>query len=321
MQSQIQSPSTSSAVHTKICIATRDLDAARSVAGLLAEVLRPEPLAISVFEALAPAHRVEAYYDSAPDLAHIAAALVDLGVDGVQAPFAEDVPDANWVTISQKALPPIEAGRFVVHGSHDRTTIGHRLGAIEIDAGEAFGTAHHATTLGCLHAIDRLTCNRTFRDVLDLGCGSGVLAIAAGRVLPHARVTGSDIDAVATDVATANARRNRMGNRVRFVTAVGLAHPALRARRPFDLIIANILARPLVELAPALHRATSRGGRVVLSGLLVSQAAEVIARYRSVGFVLDRRDDLVGWSILTLRRGLMDRGASSSAPCRSRGAG
>lgn len=287
----------------KIIISCPDYDAARSVAGFLEEALVPPPHAVTVFEDGAPAQRVEAYFDALPDMDGLAEALHDIGKPGIGAPVVEPVPDENWVTVSQAALPPISAGRFTIHGSHDRDKVGYGPGTIEIDAGEAFGTAHHATTLGCLLAIDRLTRQRTFARVLDLGCGSGVLAIAAARVLPRAEVIASDIDAIATGVAAENARINRVGRRIRFVTATGLEHPDLRGGIPFDLIIANILARPLIELAPILRGALAPGGRLVLSGLLVTQAAEVFANYRSAGFVLDKRQDLVGWTILTLRLG------------------
>ena len=166
-------------IQTKIVVACADSDAARSVSGYLGEAMFPEPLALTVFEDGPHAHKVEAYFETAPDLAALTEALAGLGKPGVGTPVVVGVPDENWVTISQAALPPITAGRFVVHGSHDRAKVGHLMGAIEIDAGEAFGTAHHATTLGCLLAIDRLTRRRPFERVLDLGCGSGVLAIAA----------------------------------------------------------------------------------------------------------------------------------------------
>lgn len=284
----------------KIIIACADYDAARSVAGYLEEAMFPSPHAVTVFEDGPPAQRVEAYFDVTPDMQALAVSLRDIGKAGIGVAYAEAVPDENWVTISQAALPPVIAGRFTVHGSHDSARVGHGPGAIQIDAGEAFGTAHHATTLGCLLAIDRLTRRHAFRRVLDLGCGSGVLAIAAARVLPRAEIIASDIDAIATDVASENARINRVGRRIRFVTATGLDHPDLRRDEYFDLIIANILARPLIELAPRLRGALSPQGRLVLSGLLVTQAAEVFANYRSAGFILEKRDDVVGWTILTL---------------------
>lgn len=286
---------------TKIAIACIDYDAARSVAGFLEEAWFPPPLAVTLFEDRAPAQRVEAYFDALPDMAELAEAIGAIGKPGVGVPQQVDVPDENWVMVSQAALPPVEAGRFTVHGSHDRDKVGHGPGVIEIDAGEAFGTAHHATTLGCLLAIDQLTRRHGFETVLDLGCGSGVLAIAAARVMPRAEIIASDIDAVATEVAAENARINRVGRRIRFVTATGFEHPELRGEGRFELIIANILARPLIALAPRLREALAADGRVVLSGLLATQAAEVFAAYRASGLVMEKRMDIAGWSILTLR--------------------
>lgn len=288
---------------SKIIIPCADFDAARSVAGFLEEALVPSPLAVTVFEDGAPAQRVEAYFEVAPPLDALRRLLAELGKPGVGAVKLELIPDENWVTVSQAALPPITAGRFTVHGSHDRHNVTLGPGAIEIDAGEAFGTAHHATTLGCLMAIDRLTRRHKFKSVLDLGCGSGVLAIAAARTLPLADIVASDIDPIATEVAANNARKNRVGRRIRFITATGLDHSTLRRPAAFDLIIANILARPLIELAPRLREALTPHGRLVLSGLLATQAAEVFANYRSAGFVMEKREDVVGWSILTLRLG------------------
>ncbi len=286
---------------TKIVISCVDYDAARSVAGFLEEAWFPAPLAVTLFEDRAPAQRVEAYFDAPPAIDALAAAIDAIGKPGIGAPEQVDVPDENWVTVSQAALPPVTAGRFTIHGSHDKEKVGHGPGVIEIDAGEAFGTAHHATTLGCLLAIDRLARRHSFKTVLDLGCGSGVLAIAAARVLPRAEIVASDIDAIATGVAATNARINRVARRIRFVTATGFDHADLRAEGRFDLIIANILARPLIALAPKLRQALSLDGRAVLSGLLATQAAEVFAAYRACGFIMEKREDLAGWAILTLR--------------------
>jgi ribosomal protein L11 methyltransferase len=286
----------------KLVIPTEDLDAARSAAGYLGEILDPPPLAVTHFERQPSGYLVEAYFEEAPDMASIVGALALLGKPGIGAPLLEDVPDANWVTISQEALPPVEAGRFVIHGSHDAARVGRRHGAILIDAGEAFGTAHHATTQGCLESLDHVVRRRAFARVLDLGCGSGVLAIAASRLLPHAKVVASDIDPIAVDVARANARANG-AQRIATVTAAGLDHGALRAAGPYDLILANILAGPLITLAPSLRRALEPGAIAILSGLLVSQADEVSATYRAQGFRLIRRLDRNGWTALTLQRG------------------
>ncbi len=212
----------------------------------------------------------------------------------------EAVPEANWVALSQAALPPIRAGRFVVHGSHDRARFAlHRL-AIEIEAGEAFGSGHNATTALCLEALDRLVRRRRFARVLDLGCGSGVLGIAAARVLPAARVLASDNDPIATAIARDNARLNRVAERVRVVTAAGFAHPALRAAQPFDLVLANILPGPLIALAPAMRQALTHGGIAVLSGLLRPQVREVAAAYRAHGLRMLQCEQREGWAALAL---------------------
>lgn len=262
----------------------------------------PLALAVTSFEAQPAGYVVEAYYAFAPNLAQIATALSEVPGARLGVPVATVVPDENWVSLSQAALPPVEAGRFVVHGSHDRARVGFRLSALEVEAGEAFGTAHHATTQGCLIALDRLTRQRGFENVLDLGCGSGVLAIAAARALPDARIIASDIDPIATNVARANARLNRVAARIKFATATGLDHPALRRGVPYDLVLANILAGPLIRLARELRPAMAPGGLAVLSGLLVTQAPQVIAAYRAAGFHLTNRQDIAGWSTLTLTR-------------------
>src|SRR5438477_12790627 len=161
----------------KLRIGASDLAAGRAAAGLLGELVAPEPLAVTLFEDKPPAFVVEAYYDAAPALEVIAAALAGLAAK-LGTPSLEAVPDENWVALSQRALPPVAAGRFVVHGSHDRQRFAARRHPIEIEAGEAFGTGHNATTALCLEAIDLLARRRRFGRVIDLGCGSGVPAIA-----------------------------------------------------------------------------------------------------------------------------------------------
>lgn len=272
-------------------------DAARSVVGALSEMFAPEPTAVADFEAAGGGFEVAAYFDDPVTLETITTHLI--GIPGLGNIELGPVPDENWVVISQAALPPVEAGRFVVYGSHDRARVGLKRNALEIEAGEAFGTAHHATTLGCLEALDRLVRRKNYRRVLDLGCGSGVLALGAARLLPAAEITGSDYDVIATDVAAANARNNHLGNQVRFVTAAGLNHPKLRPPQRFDLILANILARPLMRLAPRLASVIEQGGTLVLSGILAHEARSVVAAYVVQGFRLERRRDIVGWATLT----------------------
>lgn len=278
-------------------IIVNDVGAARSIAGLIEEAVTHPPLAVSLFEAPGNGWIIDAYYEDAIEATTIT------GIMGTDARVAiEAVPDENWVAVSQTGLPPVAAGRFLVHGSHDRAIGRKHRNAIEIDAGEAFGTAHHATTLGCLLAIDRLTRQRHFGRVLDLGCGSGVLAIAVGRVLPAATITASDFDPEAVRVARENVHKNALGDRINLVAALGLEHPLLRRRAPFDLVVANILAEPLIRLAQRLAKAVPPRGIVVLSGILQSQAAAVLAAYTAAGFARVRADRLNGWVILTLER-------------------
>ena len=283
----------------KLRIEAAHLEAGRRAADLLGEPPAPPALAITVFELRLPAFVVEAYYDHEPSLAAIQHVLTERRAE-LGTPALEAVPDLNWVALSQAALPPIRAGRFIVHGSHDRSRFAMRRLAIEIEAGEAFGTGHNATTALCLEALDALVRRRQFARVLDLGCGSGLLAIAAARALPDARVLASDNDPLAIDVARDNTRLNRMEQRVTTVSAAGFDHAALRAVDSFDLVLANILPGPLIELAPAMRRAIARCGVAVLSGLLDHQVREVAATYRSQGFYLWRCTRRAGWAALTL---------------------
>jgi ribosomal protein L11 methyltransferase len=286
----------------KISARTAHTDLARALEGALENLIEPAPDAVSRFEVPGEGWLIEAYYQNAPDVVRLGADLE--AALGRPPPPLElgDVPDLNWVAISQAALPPVAAGRFTVHGSHDRHRVPQGPNAIEIDAGEAFGTAHHATTLGCLEAIDRLTRQRCFARVLDLGCGSGVLAIAAARALPRADVLATDSDPQAVAVAQANARANGAAGRIAFACAIGLEHPWLRHSPPFDLVIANILAGPLTVLAGDLAKAVRGGEMLILSGLLDREAAPLTATYTAHGFCLVAHRRIAGWSTLTLRR-------------------
>jgi ribosomal protein L11 methyltransferase len=283
----------------KLRVAAEDLASSNATSSLLTELETPRALAVTLFEKGSGRFVVEAYYDAEPSLATVRDALAALGDLGK--PVLEAVPDQNWVALSQASLPPVAAGRFVVHGRHDRARVGARRAAIEIEAGEAFGTGHNATTALCLEALDRLVRQRSFESVLDLGCGSGVLAIAAARALPHARVLAVDNDPLATTIARENARLNGVAGRVRVLDAAGFAHPLLRPAAAFDLVLANILPSPLIAFAPAMRRALRPGGIAVLSGLLDHQAREVGAHYRAVGFRALARTSRDGWTVLTVR--------------------
>jgi ribosomal protein L11 methyltransferase len=255
-----------------------------------------------LFEAPEEGWRIEAYFAELPDAEELRSTIA--GFTGLDVPHIEvaEVPALNWVAISQAALPPVRAGRFTVHGTHDRGRVARGPNAILIDAGEAFGTAHHATTYGCLAAIDRLTRQRRFMRVLDLGCGSGILAIAVARVMPAAEIVATDMDPTSVEVARQNIAANTAPGRVATYVAAGLGHPRLRRRRPFDLVVANILADPLMRLARDIRRAVAPGGKLVLSGILIPQAPAVIAAFVDQGFALDRHDRVTGWSTLTLSR-------------------
>lgn len=306
----------------RLRVAAADPGAARLLMERLADPDEEgtEALATSSFQdEAAGGWQVDAYYAEEPSPATVLSRIGGLLASGA-ALTIEDVPDENWVAVSQAALPPIQAGRFLVHGSHDRARVGRRRFGIEIDAGEAFGTAHHATTQGCLEAIDRLARRQRFGRILDLGCGSGVLAIAAARVWPAARIVASDIDPVSIDVATTNARLNGVLSRMRLMSGAGLAHGTLSGGRVFDLVVANILAGPLITLAPCIAQATRRGGVVVLSGLLGEQMREVAGVYAMAGFRLAERRLRYNWATLMMVKSGRSKG-SRCANGRHHGAG
>jgi ribosomal protein L11 methyltransferase len=213
----------------------------------------------------------------------------------------EVIPDVDWIARSLEGLQPVHAGRFVVHGSHDRGKARAGEIAIEIDAGQAFGTGHHGTTAGCLEIIEKVMRARQPRRILDLGTGSGVLAIAARKLAP-ARVLATDIDPVATRVARENVRLNGITSGITLETATGFHSTAFRRHGPFDLIIANILARPLMRMAPQLAAHLAPGGQVVLSGILANQRWKVIAAYNGAGLRHVRTIWRNGWVTIHLDR-------------------
>jgi ribosomal protein L11 methyltransferase len=244
---------------------------------------------------------LECYDDGALDGDAAASALQNAGVTPASR-SAVTVPDTDWVAETQRLLPPVRAGRFIVHGSHDRARALSQW-AIEIDAGRAFGTAHHGTTKGCLLAIARLPVAAAPRAVLDLGTGSGVLAVAAAKAFAHrTAIAAADVDPVAIAVAGENCRKNGVAGSVSLFVGDGLKPGPAYARAPFGVVMANILAKPLLKLAPRLRVLTKRGGVLILSGLLTGQAREVLARYFATGFCLIQRRDLEGWATLMLRR-------------------
>lgn len=216
----------------------------------------------------------------------------------------EELPDIDWVAENQRSFRPFAVGPFWVHPSHVTDNRPAELLPLRIDAGLAFGTGTHATTRGCLEMLATLDPSETANSV-DVGCGSGILAIAMAK-LWRRPVLGSDNDAEAVDVAVENAGLNGVGERCRFVVSAGLQAPELAARAPYDLVVANILAGPLVDLSESFTAAVRPGGRVLLSGLLVEQAALVLSTYARRGLVFERRLDLetggAWWRTLLLRR-------------------
>ncbi len=213
---------------------------------------------------------------------------------------SEIIADADWLAMALSGLPPIRAGRFFVYGVHDRGRAPVNAVKLRIEAGAAFGTGHHGTTVGCLLAFDRLLKARRFAKVLDVGAGTGLLAIAAAKTGSRLAV-GADIDRISVRIANENARVNAVN--ARFAHADGLSHPLIRSGAPYDLVFANILARPLIGLAQPIAKALRPGGHAILSGLLHSQSRQVFAAYRSRGFRVMRRIRRDAWATLVLRLG------------------
>jgi ribosomal protein L11 methyltransferase len=347
-----------------------DIGAAQHIADMLTEMLDPDRTAVALFERPDGGWTVQAHFDAAPD-----GSLRDLieriaGVEAARALHFESVQKQDWVAASLADLKPVRAGRFMVHGRHDRARVPPNVIGIEIEAALAFGTGHHGTTRGCLLALEALVkqqrrrkrgrassapppygevgarrqagagwgslgdtrasqqlppsptlphkgggsaqqtgqARRTFKQdgrkkILDVGTGTGVLAIAAAKALRSNGVLASDIDIAAIRVACANAQANRVGPFVVFVHAPGVDRRHFRTRGPYDLIFANILLGPLKALARPIGRLLARRGRVILSGLLEAQANAALCAYRAQGLRLERRITLEGWTTLVLARG------------------
>jgi ribosomal protein L11 methyltransferase len=274
---------------------TTDERSARRVANLLVESLDPAETACGAFERPDGAWQVDIHFHTRPDLSGLRA-LVALAAGRALADrlSVQRVAPRDWVKDSLIGLTPVTAGRFVVHGAHDRDRVpGHGVG-IEIEAGLAFGTGHHGTTRGCLLALDALARRHRPRHILDLGTGSGVLAIAAAKVF-RAPVLAIDIDARSARTARANAALNGVGALVTAVHATGLNAREVARRAPFDLVLSNILLKPLQRLAAPVARQLMPNARVVLSGVLAAQANAALAAYRSQGLMLERSFTLDGW--------------------------
>jgi len=250
--------------------------------------------------------QLDAYVESKPDKALIAAIAALAPSAAKRKPVITHIPEEDWVTLSQSGLEPIHAGRFFVHTPYNADHVPTGMTGFLIDAGRAFGTGHHETTTGCLMMLDRMKRGGLrFDDIADIGTGTGLLAFAARALWPAAKIVASDIDPVSIEVTAENAVVNgiplgRGRNQIELIVAAGLAHRRLKARLPYDLLIANILAGPLIELAPVLGRAVLPGGSLILAGLLDSQAEAVAQAYRRQGFYLADRIVLGDWPTLRL---------------------
>src|SRR6478736_9194911 len=275
---------------------------ARRVVDLLTESFFEGQAAIAAFEGPGGRWDITVHFAQAPDEASIRE-LVAIAAGGeVARELSFDTVEAkDWVKATLEELVPVRAGRFIVHGRHDRAKVAPNKLGIEIEAALAFGTGHHGTTRGCLLLLDHVLKAWRPRRVLDLGTGTGVLAIAAAKAL-HEKILASDIDPPSVQVARENARLNVSGHLVRAIRATGFSAPQFAAAAPFDLVLANILANPLRQLATPMARHLAPSALVILSGLLTHQAPGVIAAYRARGLVPVRHLRIEGWSSLLLRK-------------------
>ncbi len=277
---------------------------ARRVVDLLTESFFEGQAAIAAFEGSGGRWDVTVHFAQAPDETSIRE-LVALAAGGeVAQDITFDTVEArDWVKASLEDLVPVRAGRFIVHGHHDRAKVPPNKLGIEIEAALAFGTGHHGTTRGCLLLLDQVLKARHPRRVLDLGTGTGVLAIAAAKAL-HGAVLASDIDPASVRVARENARLNEVANLVQTIRATGFSAPQFKGHGPFDLVLANILANPLRQMATPMTRHLAPSALVILSGLLPPQASGVIAAYRARGLVVLRHLRIEGWSSLLMRKAM-----------------
>lgn len=268
----------------------------------LEELIEPDGVGVFEMEDGSGLWEVGAYFAEAPDDTQLA--LLAAAFDAK--PFViSEIPPTDWVAHVRRELQPVEAGRFFVYGSHDADRLPEGRVGLLIEAAMAFGTGHHGTTLGCLLAFEALLDEGLQPGpTADIGAGTAVLAMAAAKVWDGVPIIASDIDQVAVEVAQVNVDVNGVSDRVVCIEAAGFDHPDLEAAGPFDLIFANILKGPLIDLAPDLAAHASTGGHAILSGLLNPQGDDVIAAYDAAGWDLVRRAEIGDWTTLTLRRRL-----------------
>lgn len=275
---------------------------ARRVVDLLTESFFEGQAAIAAFEGPGGRWDITVHFAEAPDQAGIRDLVGIAAGDEVARDITFDTVEAkDWVKATLEELVPVRAERFIVHGHHDRAKVPSNKLGIEIEAALAFGTGHHGTTRGCLLLLDRVLKAYRPRRVLDLGTGTGVLAIAAAKAL-QIKVLASDIDPLSVVTARNNARLNEVGNLVETVRASGFSAPEFARRGPFDLVLANILANPLRQMATPMAKHLAPSALIILSGLLPHQAESVIAAYRARGLVLVRHIRIEGWSSLLMQK-------------------
>ena len=275
---------------------------ARRVVDRLTESFFEGQAAIAAFERSDGRWDVTLHFAEAPDQTSVRELVgIAAGGDVAQAITFDTVEAKDWVKVTLDELVPVRAGRFIVHGQHDRSRISPNKLGIEIEAALAFGTGHHGTTRGCLLLLDDVLKARRPKRVLDLGTGTAVLAIAAAKAL-RVKVLASDIDPLAVRVARDNARLNGTGDLVETIHATGFSAPEFTKHGPFDLVLANILANPLRQMATQMARHLAPSALAILSGLLPHQAQSVIAAYRARGLVLKRHLQIEGWSSLLMQR-------------------
>ena len=267
--------------------------------GVALEKLNPPPMGVGVFELEdgSGEWEVGAYFHDKPDEISILLLENAFGTAG----FAiSEIPETDWVAKVKRELSPVEAGRFFVFGKHDLKKLPKDKVGLLIEASMAFGTGHHGTTKGCLLALNNLIAKgKKIDDVIDIGCGTAVLAMAVAKVF-SSRVIASDVDQVAVEVALANLKANNLENRIVCFQATGFEHTEIKSNAPFDLIFANILKSPLIDLAPSIRKYLKSNGHAIISGILDIQAAEIIKIYRQNKLVAKDRIDIDEWVTLTL---------------------